>query len=476
VRLVIVGAGGPTRDLLRGLGQVWEPVVIDPDAERLGELSSAGDFEPVVGDGTDPEVLHRAGVTDAAVFIAADDSDDANLVSCRLAASAGVARVLAVAADPERLADYLGIQVQAFSPDRLAARRLEINLEPRRVSQGFFAGGMAEAAEFRIAPDSPMRGKRLADLPPADWLVVSILRGDRLIVPHGGSQLLAGDQVTVVGSVADYAQMVEAFTAGEASFPEDFGTKVVVLADPALDDVDALVAEAVELVRSSAAVSLTVVVPEATDAAAHLEFVDRTEEMVAPLSVEVVPLAAADARLDRIDEVVDDAAVVVVPVPRGSEPWVRRGIARLLRTVRKSPIPVLLARGSFPYRRYVLRVGDKPGAWAAAGAAIDLAAFSGKPLVAATVIPPAFIAGREATERIQEAATRLREEAAVQGVPVVRDERMGNPVAITTDAVGEDGLLVLKMPLRPPNMALLGTTGHIFRKARSSVLMVPVVT
>jgi len=73
--------------------------------------------------------------------VAATGSDDVNLEVCRLARQAGLARVVAVAADSRRRHEYLTLGVPAFQPHTLTARQLELHLEPRRVSSTAFAHG-----------------------------------------------------------------------------------------------------------------------------------------------------------------------------------------------------------------------------------------------------------------------------------------------------------------------------------------------
>ncbi|NIS37413.1 MAG: hypothetical protein GWO04_49055, partial [Actinobacteria bacterium] len=46
--------------------------------------------------------------------------DEANLEIVQLGLQAGVARVVAVAGDPERTEDYVDLGVAVFSPSRLA--------------------------------------------------------------------------------------------------------------------------------------------------------------------------------------------------------------------------------------------------------------------------------------------------------------------------------------------------------------------
>jgi len=62
----------------------------------------------------------------------------------------------------------------------------------------------AEVFEFEIAPGSHVDGKFLSQAAwPKDSLVASIQRGRKLIIPHGNTQLFAGDHLAVVAHTDD---------------------------------------------------------------------------------------------------------------------------------------------------------------------------------------------------------------------------------------------------------------------------------
>ncbi len=274
MQLIVVGAGGITRDLLRGLSEAWQVTVVDNDQERLDLLrdarsgetgngsgrpaasaASAGETRLELGDGTSRVVLERAGLDRADAVVAAIGNDRANLEVCRIAKAAGVPRIAAVAAGPESINAYRSEDFVAFSPARLTARRLEIQLEPRRVSSAAFAEGMAQAIEFRIAADSPLVGRPLRELELERTLIAAISRRGALIVPHGATVLEEGDLVTVVCATADYPMVVRTFTTATARFPADFGSLIAVrLHSP--EDLERLLPAAIHLVRNSAAEGL----------------------------------------------------------------------------------------------------------------------------------------------------------------------------------------------------------------------------
>jgi len=100
MKVIVVGAGGTTRELLRRLGELWEIVVVDVDDERLCAAAAVRSIEMVNGDGSSRVTLERTGIAEADAIVAATNDDDVNLEVCRLAKRVGLLRIVALAAQP----------------------------------------------------------------------------------------------------------------------------------------------------------------------------------------------------------------------------------------------------------------------------------------------------------------------------------------------------------------------------------------
>jgi len=473
MQLIVVGAGGVTRDLLRGLGDHWTVTVIDVDSQRLSLAAGIRSLTTIVGDGSSRVVLERAGLPDADALVAATNSDAVNQEACRLARDAGLLRVVSVAADPEQLSTYRGLRISAFSPDRLTARRLEITLEPRRISSAAFADGMAEAVEFRIEPDSPLVGRSLQDLHSTRALIAAILRDGELIVPHGGTILRAGDLVTVVAAASDYSDVVRTFTVGTAKFPAGFGHQIALVVESETD-LSELLPEAVTLTRHSAADAVLVLhprletIPHKARMEEMAELLGRIPDYTDEVRVRMRPVERRESFRSVIES--ESVGVVVVRAPSGRGLARRFSLHRSLKRAKGLTKPILFAAGRAPYRHIVVTAsGDD----ASGRAAIDLTSYGKTRLIAVAAIPPAFMAGEEALTDARHDVARLREEAAVKDVAVRRLVRRGNPVRTVTEVTNGEGLLVLPMPSHLPTVANPGVIGHYVLRADTSVLLVP---
>jgi trk system potassium uptake protein TrkA len=469
MRLVIVGAGGTTRDLLSRLGERWEVVVVDIDAERLGLAAEVREVDVIVGDGSSRVTLDRAGIASSDALFAATNDDAVNLEACRIALGHGLFRVAAIAADPERLGEYRQLGVEVFSPDRLAAQSIELELEPARVTSAPFAKGKAQALEFRIAADAPANGRPLRDMAAEQWLVASVLRGGHLVVPHGDTVLQTGDLVTVVGSAADSSLITRAFTIRGTRFPIQFGRQVAVLAG-GTRDIEQAVPEAINVVRNSAAESLLLLHREAGghEGEDARVFLDAANKLAEGMGVRERPTAGSVSQSFTAAVAEESVGVVVVPGPQRRGILGRAEVSRAIRALQGVARPVLFASGLMSYRHIVVHASEAAASQMVTRAATDLAAYGNVDLVGVGVVPTKLIPGGEDPDAVVRALGRLRDEAAAVGVGMHRKLRRGGLARLLEEE--SDGALVV---LPWPDRGQTSVVSQTIRNGTGSVLLIP---
>jgi trk system potassium uptake protein TrkA len=469
LRAILVGAGGMGQAVLERLGDHWSVTAIDVDAGRLEAIASQRVVDTIHGDGSSRVTLSRAGLADADAVVVALRDDAVALEVCRLAGEATVPRIAAMVVSPTRLPDFTRLGATPVSPDRLAARQVELILEPRRVASAAFAEGRAEAIEFRLAPDSTLAGRALSELGLHGWLLVAVLREGELIVPHGGTRLAAGDRVTVVGPASDHAAMVRVFTEGEARFPLAYGRRAGVVLKAGED---AVVSEARTFARLTAAEALTVIHPNRARldpaAAAHLD------EQIEALGAAGSGIEFAEARGEQVG-VADletlrereHLGCLVVRRPRG----VRASLA-LLRRLARTGIPALLSAGTTRYERIVIPARSSQGAWEAAWVALDLASHNDMEIEAVGASTPRFLVTDDDEPLVRSALMRLRDEGSVRGVEVAGRIVRENPVRLFRDIAVAD-LLVLSYGTETGNLLRPSFTAAVAADRAGSMLVVP---
>lgn len=479
MKAIVVGAGGGTRELLRRLGEAWTVTVVDISGQRLEAIKEISPVHVVVGDGTSRLTLQRAGLAEADAVVAAADDDEVNLEVCRLARQNGVLRVVAVAASPERISSYRRIGVTAFSPGSLVSRHVELSLEHRRYTSMAFADGRAEAIEFHLGDDSPIAGKALKEIHAEHFIIGAVLRGDELIIPHGDTMLQPGDRVTVVGLGVHFPEIVRTFTSGEARFPLDFGKHVGVVLEEE-EDLNGPVAEAAHFVRNSAADSLLLIHRDPE----HLSHGDTDSglsgllERVSEVAegVEVRRLAVAEPPEKMLSDICRQESVgMLVHRPPRPGPLIGKLRAqKLVLLARRACVPVLVSRGSYPYKNILVPARQTLSAKAAERAAIDLARYMHADLTGMAIVDPTFVAGEDASQEAHRAIGWLKQEAAMQQVAVRGKIRRGNPVRSFLEAGAAADFMVLgagRGVARPFEYAI---TTHIVYWSQKSLLLVPV--
>ena len=477
MRAVVVGAGASARDLIRRLGDNWTITVIDPDPDRLALAEQIRDLETVLGDGSSAVVLRDADLEHAVTVVAATASDDVNLEITKLAKDAGVEQVVSIVRVPDRLDEFRSLGAECVTPASLAARDMEIAMEPRKLASTTFADGRAEAIEFEITPDSPVQGKALKEIHSENWVVAAILRDSALVVPHGATRLLTGDRVTVVGAAADFAQIVRTFAGGVSRFPLNFGRKVVV-ALRSEADLRGPVAEAANFVRNSNAVELIVAHRDPADVKSIAE-AEVLEGLIArsdgeALGIEVEHRTTERDPMAALVDVAKDESVGVLVAPMGRTRWLKpyAGIPKQLNALAKASVPVLLTRGEPHFDAIVAPSRRTLSGDAAARAAIDIAKRSAARVVGVAVANPLYMGSDDLMEK-KHATAWLRQEASVQDVDVERHVVRGNPVKVLADITTADRMLVVSMPGIPIGRLNPGIGVWAASRGQGSVLFVP---
>jgi trk system potassium uptake protein len=138
VKIVIVGSGR----VGASAAELWdtaghEVVILDISTRAFERLPSTFGGTAVRGDGTDEDVLRRAGAEGTDVFVALTEGDNRNVMSAQLAVEAfQIPRVIAKINDPVRAAAYaeLGIATLCRTGLMVDAMNGHLGLPPSDLS------------------------------------------------------------------------------------------------------------------------------------------------------------------------------------------------------------------------------------------------------------------------------------------------------------------------------------------------------
>ena len=88
MKILILGAGQVGSTVAESLvSEANDIIVVDTDAEKLRQLQDRFDLRTLVGNASHPSTLERAGIAEADILLAVTQSDEVNMVACKLAAS-----------------------------------------------------------------------------------------------------------------------------------------------------------------------------------------------------------------------------------------------------------------------------------------------------------------------------------------------------------------------------------------------------
>ncbi len=208
MKIIILGAGQVGANLAESLvAENNDITVVDLDAARLALLQDRFDLRTVRGHAAHPSVLKQAGAEDADMLVAVTQSDETNLVACRIASTlfnvpTRIARIRSndfLGQDAGFLADHFGVN-DVISPEEEVTETLRRLIEhPEALQVLDFADGKVRLVAVRAYHGGPLVGHELQDIkrhmPNLECRIPAIYRRDRGIVPKGITVIEPGDEV-----------------------------------------------------------------------------------------------------------------------------------------------------------------------------------------------------------------------------------------------------------------------------------------
>jgi len=211
--IVIVGGGKVGFFLAKRLLKDKHTVsLVEKDKNTCETIAKQLDILIIHGDGCNVENLEQAGIKKADVLAAVTGDDEDNLVICQLAKDKfGVGRTVGRVNDPVNTHSFseLGVDVPIDSTSIIAKIVEEEVSFSDFVNLMSFKRGKLAIVRVDLPEDSPVINKRLQDiaLPPSSVLV-SIIRGEGVIVPRGDTVLLASDDIIALTLVENEQQLL----------------------------------------------------------------------------------------------------------------------------------------------------------------------------------------------------------------------------------------------------------------------------
>ncbi|MDP1633547.1 MAG: Trk system potassium transporter TrkA, partial [Gallionellaceae bacterium] len=214
MRIIILGAGQVGASVAEALASEANDItVVDQNSQCLAQLADRLDVRTVAGNAALPSVLRSAGIEDAEMLVAVTQSDQTNLVACKIArhmfnVPTRVARLRGVdfLADQALLGDDMFAVSHAMCPEQDVTDYIGRLVEfPEALQVLEFADGQATLVCVRAYEDGLLVGKQIQSmrehLPPGvDARIVAIFREHQPVDPTGKTVIEAGDEVFLLAA------------------------------------------------------------------------------------------------------------------------------------------------------------------------------------------------------------------------------------------------------------------------------------
>ena len=195
-----------------------EVAVIESEPQRYQVVSENLGITALLGDGSDPDVLERAGVARADAVVALTGADATNLVICQLVQEKFKRpRTVTMVKDPknEPVFEVMGVDV-VVNLINLTVAPLEAGLpgQPMRHLMHLRQEGQ-ELVCVSVPQGAEIIGRHLGDVQgqlPPDNLIPLVVKKGRAILPSAQLLVEADDEIFVVTTISDQQLLYDILT------------------------------------------------------------------------------------------------------------------------------------------------------------------------------------------------------------------------------------------------------------------------
>ena len=206
--MMIVGGSNIAYYLAKLVESTMSVKIIDVDVNRCKELSLLLDKTTIINaDASNQELLIEEGLESTDVFVTLTGIDEENIIISLYASSVSEARVITkinrITFENVIASLNVGsvVNPKVITADHITqyVRGMQNSLGSNVETLYTFAGGKAEALEFRVTKEFKKLNTPLADLTlKKNLLIACIYRQGKVIVPGGQDHLMVADSVIVV--------------------------------------------------------------------------------------------------------------------------------------------------------------------------------------------------------------------------------------------------------------------------------------
>jgi trk system potassium uptake protein len=211
--IIIAGAGDIGFFLAQKLIEDKHQVCcVEKRRDRADFIAQTTSIPVLQGRATDLQVLKDARIEKADTFVALTSEDQSNIVSCQIAKELfEVKRTVAKVNNPQYIKVFsnLGIDIPIDSTAILSRIVEEEASFTDFINLLSIKKGKLSITRVDLSEESPVVNRKVKDISlPPDTVLVSLLRGDEVIVPRGDTVLLTGDEVLAITNIQREKELI----------------------------------------------------------------------------------------------------------------------------------------------------------------------------------------------------------------------------------------------------------------------------
>lgn len=213
MKILILGAGQVGSTVAESLvSEANDITVVDSDGVKLQQLQDRLDLRTLTGNASHPSVLEQAGIADSDMLLAVTQSDEVNMLACKIAASlyntpTRIARIRATEflERPEVFNQDNFCVDFSICPEQILTNYITKLIEfPEALQVLEFSRKRASLVAVKAFEGGPLVGNPLSFLrshmPQIDTRVAAIFRKDRAIMPTGETVVEEGDEIFFIAA------------------------------------------------------------------------------------------------------------------------------------------------------------------------------------------------------------------------------------------------------------------------------------
>ena len=189
--------------------------LVDYNADKAYRLAEMLDKTLIINeDGRDTEAMLEEDIAGMDAFVAVTGRSETNILAAMLAKRMGVKKVIAEVENINyiSLAESVGVDTIINKKLITASNIFRFTMSTDVQAIKCLTGSQAEVLEFIVKPNSPATKEPIRDLGlPEDSIVGGVVRGDRVFIAVGDTQINAYDRVVVFAMPESVMRVAEFF-------------------------------------------------------------------------------------------------------------------------------------------------------------------------------------------------------------------------------------------------------------------------